>query len=432
MPSNGDRSMMEIAPEFLLPDDACPPAKYGLPEQVLFCRRCVISNQRPASTIEFRNRPTTSKSVIAFDADGVCAACRYQDIKERKIDWADREAQLHALCREYRSKAGNYDCIIPGSGGKDSTFTAHVLKTRFNMHPLTTTWAPHIYTDIGWQNFQNWIHAGFDNLLFTPNGQVHRLLTRLAFENLLHPFQPFIVGQRHIGPKCSALYGVPLVFYGENQAEYGNNINDNFNPCMDPIFFQGSRDPHEIILGGLSGEQLMTEFGLTERDLLPYLPVDKETLTRVGTVCHYLGYYLKWDPQECYYYAAEHTGFRANEERTEGSYSKYSSIDDQIDPFHYYTTFIKFGIGRATYDASQEIRNGKITRDEGVALVKRYDSEFPNKYYSKILQYMGLSDNRFRECVDLARSPHLWRYKDGDWKLRHAVWMVAQGGIQHG
>jgi hypothetical protein len=138
---------------------------------------------------------------------------------------------------------------------------------------------------------------------------------------------------------------------------------------------------------------------------------------------HYLGYYLKWDPQECYYYAAEHAGFTVNDERTEGSYSKYSSIDDRIDPLHYYTTFIKFGIGRATYDAAQEIRNGKITREEGVALVKRYDDEFPHKYFREILDYMGISEDRFYEVIDRARSPHLWRLEDGKWHLRHAVWM---------
>ena len=121
----------------------------------------------------------------------------------------------------------NYDCIVPGSGGKDSTFTAHILKYKYGMHPLTVTWAPHIYTEVGWNNFQKWMQSGFDNILFTPNGKVHRLLTRLAFENLLHPFQPFIVGQRHVGPRFSALYGIPLVFYGENQAEYGNCRSDH-------------------------------------------------------------------------------------------------------------------------------------------------------------------------------------------------------------
>ena len=103
---------------------------------------------------------------------------------------------------------------------------------------------------------------------------------------------------------------------------------------------------------------------------------------------HYLGYYKKWDPQECYYYAVENTGFNSNPERTEGTYSKYSSIDDQIDPFHYYTTLIKFGIGRATYDASQEVRNGKITRDEAIYLVNKYDSEFPKDFFKEFIEYI--------------------------------------------
>ncbi len=398
-------------------------AYYGLPREVRFCKRCVISNQRPSSTVEFKNTTEQNKETIAFDEEGVCAACRYAEIKETGIDWKQREAELHALCNQYRSKAGNYDCIVPGSGGKDSTFTAHVLKNRFGMHPLTVTWAPHIYTDVGWRNFQKWIHAGLDNILFTPNGRVHRLVTRLAFENLLHPFQPFIIGQRNIAPKFSALNGIPLIFYGENQAEYGNNIEENFRPTMAPKFFEADGDYRKVILGGVPGDVLVKDYDVTPNDLQPYLPADRARLREVGTVVHYLGYYLKWDPQECFYYAVEHTGFSTNEERTEGSYSKYSSIDDRIDPLHYYTTFIKFGIGRATYDAAQEIRNRKITRDEGVALVKRYDHEFPHKYHTEILEYLGISDERFWECVNRGRSPHLWKFENGEWKLRRAVWM---------
>jgi hypothetical protein len=253
---------------------------------------------------------------------------------------------------------------------------------------------------------------------------VHKLLTRLAFENLVHPFQPFIVGQRHIAPRVSTLYGIPLVFYGENQAEYGNNVEDNFRPTMDPKFFTGSGDLNDVVLGGVPGDTLLREHGLVANDLQPYLPAPADKLREIGTVVHYLGYYLKWDPQECYYYAAEHTGFTANDQRTEGSYSKYSSIDDRIDPLHYYTTFIKFGIGRATYDAAQEIRTGKITREEGVALVKRYDAEFPAKYFPEILEYMGITEARFWEVIDKARSPHLWlRTDDNAWVLRRAVWM---------
>lgn len=135
-----------------------------------------------------------------------------------------------------------------------------------------------------------------------------------------------------------------------------------------------------------------------------------------------MGYYLKWDPQECYYYAAENTGFLANPERTEGSYSKYSSLDDKIDPFHYYTTLAKFGLGRASYDAAQEIRNGKITREEGVALVQKFDQEFPMKYFADFLNYIGISEHEFHSTVDRFRSEHLWIKEGETWTLRKPIW----------
>jgi hypothetical protein len=110
-----------------------------------------------------------------------------------------------------------------------------------------------------------------------------------------------------------------------------------------------------------------------------------------------------------------------NTERTEGSYSKYSSIDDKIDPFHYYCTYIKFGIGRATYDSSQEIRNKKINRQEGVELIKKYDSEFPKKYFSDFLKYIKISEKEFWKTVDNFRSPHLWTKKKSEWILRKKI-----------
>jgi N-acetyl sugar amidotransferase len=396
-------------------------AYYGLPCEVKFCTRCVISNQRPSSVVEFKNTGKVPKPTIEFDEEGVCSACRFAERKEKVIDWKSREAELLELCNRYRSKDGRYDCVVPGSGGKDSTFTAHVLKYKYGMNPLTVTWTPNKYTDIGWKNFQNWIHCGLDNLLYSPNGKLHRLLTRLAFENLCHPFQPFIIGQRLIGPRFAALYGIPLIFYGENQAEYGNKIDENDRPTMKPEFFMEERDLDRLVLGGLPARRLIDDHSVSVNDLNPYLPVDPERLKAIGAEVHYLGYYLKWDPQECYYYAVENCDFQANVERTEGSYAKYSSIDDRIDPLHYYTTLIKFGIGRATYDASQEIRNGKITREEGVALVQHFDTEFPVKYFREILDYMDISEQRFWEVIDAARSPHLWKRENGEWRLRHQV-----------
>ena len=153
----------------------------------------------------------------------------------------------------------------------------------------------------------------------------------------------------------------------------------------------------------------------------PYLAPSLDDLVKNKIEQRYLGYYVRWDPQECYYYAAKNTGFRPNTERTEGSYSKYSSIDDKIDPFHYFLTHIKFGLGRASYDAAQEIRNEKITRDEGINLVKKYDDEFPKKYFSEFLDYISIDEEEFHKTIDQFRSPHLWIKKQNTWFLKQKI-----------
>jgi N-acetyl sugar amidotransferase len=417
-------------------DDVKLETKYGLPREVRFCKKCVISNQRPNSAVEFQHTTNSKKSTIGFDKNGICDACKVAETK-KQIDWNDREEQLKELCDRYRKNDGSYDCLVPGSGGKDSFYAAHILKYKYNMNPLTVTWAPHIYTDWGWKNFQAWINAGFDNYLMTPNGRMHRLMTRLAVENLLHPFQPFIIGQKGFAPKMAALFNIPLVFYGENEAEYGNPIDDNKSAKRSWDYFTG-KDQSNIYLGGVSVQDLKENFGVNAVDLDPYLPANPEIIEEKGIEVHYLGYYIPWHPQGAYYYAVEQGGFQASPERTPGTYSKYNSIDDKIDDFHYYTTYIKFGIGRATYDSAQEIRNEEITRDEGVALVRKFDGEFPERFADEIFKYLSISEKEFPEAskmfeqpditrdyfndlVDTFRSPHLWKYENGIWSLRHRV-----------
>ena len=394
-------------------------AYYGLPKTVKFCKKCVISNQRPNSEVEFKHNINTKKKTIHFDEEGVCDACTLAEKKDHNINWDEREKQLWEVCNKFRKNDGSYDCIIPGSGGKDSVKASWLLKYKYGMHPLTVTWAPHLYTPYGWENFTNWIHVGgFDNILFTPNGKVHRLLTSLAYRNLLHPFQPFILGQKNIGARLALKYKIPLVFYGENEAEYGNPIQDTVSALRSEKYHAG-KNYQEMFLGGVPVKELIEKYGLTMNDLLPYLPVDPEEVQQLGIQVHYLGYYLKWDPQEAYYFSVEKMGFKANDQRTEGTYSKYNSIDDKTDPFHYWTTLIKFGIGRATYDAAQEIRNHKINREEGVALVQKFDQEFPKRYFAEFLDYINMTEEEFFKTADKFRSPHLWKFQDGKWVLRH-------------
>ena len=416
------------------PDTKISQAKYGLPLTVQYCRRCVISNQRPNSAIEYNHTQDSVKATIHFDDYGVCDACRFAERKQHQIDWSEREDQLRELCDRHRKSDGSYDCVVPGSGGKDSFFASHILKNKYRMHPLTVTWAPHIYTEWGWKNFQSWIHAGHDNYLMTPNGRVHRLLTRLSTELLFHPFQAFMFGQKALAPKMALLFDIPLVFYGENEAEYGNPISDTDSAKRDWSYFTASNQD-KVFLGGVSVFDLKSVFGLDQNELQPYLPADPNQINERAVEVHYLGYYLRWHPQSCYYYAVEHGGFQASPERTPGTYSKYNSIDDRIDDLHYYTTGIKFGLGRASYDAAQEIRSGDITREEGIALVRRFDHEFPSRFQDELFKYLSLSVKEFPQLLEVFeqplmdkayfdalanqfRSPHLWKWMEDGWRLR--------------
>jgi N-acetyl sugar amidotransferase len=375
--------------------------RYNLPREVKYCKKCTISNQRPR---------------ITFDEEGVCSACNFAEFKRSKIDWAQRERELVELCDKHRKNNGEYDVIVPCSGGKDGSFVAHQLKYKYGMNPLTVTWAPLLPTEIGRKNLDAFIASGFDNVLGTPNGKTTRKLTQLAFSHLGDPFQPFIYGQTNFPLQMAVKYNVSLLMYGENgEVEYGGDSKNAFRPDRD------IEDHDKHYFSGLPPE-FWAEQGVSLHDLHPFMAPPYEQIVENKTTIQFMGYYKFWDPQENFYYCSEHTGFTPNTERSEGTYSKYASLDDRIDGFHYYLGFVKFGIGRATSDAAHEIRDGKIERDEGVALVRRYDGEFPAKYFQEFLNYAAITEDQFYEVVDSWRSDHIWTKVGNDWQLKKPVW----------
>jgi N-acetyl sugar amidotransferase len=375
---------------------------YGLPEDVKYCTRCVVSNQRPR---------------ITFDSKGVCSACNYADYKRTEVDWVERDRKLTSVCDRFRKNDGSYDVLVPSSGGKDSGVVAHMLKHKYGMNPLTVTWGPHLYTEIGFQNHQNQSHVGnLSNILVTPPGKIHRKLTKLSFEVLGDPFLPFIFGQNNMPLQTALRYDIPLVFYGENsEVEYGGMMKDAYSHTRD-----WKHKNTNVLMSGVPPEKFL-EMGISEKNLNPYMPPDNNDLDKLGLEIHYFGSYMKWIPQENYYYCVENTGFQANPVRSEGTYSKYASLDDRLDGFHYYLMYIKFGIGRATSDAAHEVRDGHLTREEAVQLVGKFDGEFPEKFYQTFLEYSGISDEYFHEVVDSWRPHHIWKNIDGEWRLRHKV-----------
>ena len=402
----------------------------GLPSEVKFCKKCLLSNQKPTSTNELLHNKDTIQIPIEFDNEGVCYACRSVEKKfNNTIDWKLREKELIDLSKKYKDFKGPYNCIVPGSGGKDSAYQSHILKYKYNFRPLTVTWTPHIYTKIGFKNFQSWLnYGGFDNYLFTPNGKIHRLVTRNALINLLHPFQPFIVGQKFFPLKMASLFNIDLIFYGEQPSDYGAKLkniksfglNNPEHPGYSLDAYKG-KQIKDLFLGGKKIEEYLRE-GIKLSDLMVYLPPDKKDLQKKNIDMQYLGYYLNFVPQENFYYASKHTNFQVNDERIEGTYQKYASIDDKTDGFFYYTYFIKYGIGRAMLDASQEIRHGHINIEEGKSLIKQFDGEYPKKYLDDFLEYVNLDKNEFDDLCDSFRNKNVWREVSNRWELIKTPW----------
>ena len=404
---------------------------YGMPKEVKYCVKCNVTNQTPTTTNEYEHDKNTQQIPIEFNENDICYACVINEKKwNGKVDWQERENELIELSNKFKNFKGQYNCVVGGSGGKDSAYQSHILKYKYGFRPLTVTWTPHIYTDIGWKNFQNWLHVGgFDNYLFTPNGKVHRYLTRRSVINLLHPFQPFIMGQKNFAVKMANQMNIPLLFYGEAPSEYGTKLSDEkkFSTKIDkshPGFTLdsiGSTKTEDIKLGGEPISQHLDR-GFTLDDFQPYIPLDINIVNEKKIENHFLGYYLKWVPQENYYYAVDNTGYKINEERLEGTYQKYASLDDKIDGFHYYGSFIKFGFGRAMSDSTMEIRNGHLTKEEGLGLMKQFDGEFPKKYEKEFLDYISMTKLEFNEICDKFRPENIWIKKSNRWELRNPPW----------
>ena len=380
-----------------------------LPKKIVFCKTCVVSNQRPR---------------VSFDKKGICDACNNAKRKNIEIDWNKRQLQLEILLEKHRSKTGSFDVIVPGSGGKDSSYVANILKEKYGMNPLCITCAPFSYTDVGLKNLNNFIDSGFNNIVFFPRTDVHSRLAKTAFYVVGDPFLPFIYMQKTRAFRVAKQHNIKLIFYGENgESEYGGSTKQKNNP------FEDIKDVKRTIFKNVSYDELsnlavklgfLKQHFLTEAVREQYTTPSFEEIMNLNIQMHWMSYYRKWDPQENYYYSAKYSDFSPKLlGRSEGTYTRHSSLDDLTDGIHFYMSYIKFGMGRATRDAMTDIYRGHITRSEGVKLVRRYDGEFPKDDYNFFIDYCDLSPNEFRSVVNKYKHySNAWK-KDsrGIWKL---------------
>jgi N-acetyl sugar amidotransferase len=370
---------------------------------IKFCATCLMPNSRPR---------------IAFDENGTCNACHTAAAKA-EIDWDVRREEFLELIEKHRGK-GDYDCIVPWSGGKDSSSIAHKLKYEFGLNPLLVTFSPLMPTEVGVHNREALVAAGFDQLLSRPNQKVSQHLARRFFIERGNPKIHWDAGVNSAPIQAAVRYNIPLVFYAEHgESEYGGKLLSPEHAKM--------RDVAEVLehqIGDHPSNWVDDE--ISERDLAPYIYPEVEDVARVGVKAMYFGYFFPWDVVDNFNYIRKHIDFRSwPGGHIDGTFTDYDSLDDKIDNLYYYMQMIKFGFGRASRDASRQIYRGRMTRDEAVEVARKFDEEFPKQYFNEHLGYLGLTEKEFHELVDKHRNPEIWKFEGNRWKLRYAPYEIV-------
>ncbi len=364
---------------------------------VIYCKKCLTPNSRPR---------------VVFDAHGVCNACLNAEEK-KKIDWDARRREFLEYVERYRPRSGPYDCIVPWSGGKDSSAIAHKLKFEFGLNPLLVTFSPLLPNELGIHNREEMLKLGFDHFMVRPNQKVARRLSRRFFIERGNPKVAWDAGINSIPVQVAVKFGIPLLFYAEHgESEYGGRVLSEEHRKV--------KDLTEILENQIGDDpQNWVDDEISERDLATYIYPDADAVAQAGVKAMYFSYFFKWSMYENYNYIRDKIDFKLDPKgRTDGTFTNFDSLDDKIDNLYYYMQYIKFGFGRTVRDASRLIQNGHITREEGYDLVCKYDDEYPQSFMDENLEYLGLSETEFQNLVDSHRNSEIWKFEGNQWKLR--------------
>ena len=346
-----------------------------------YCKKCLY--------------PTT-KPQLQFDERGICSACNNHKLKD-EVDWGKKKADLLHIFDKYKSKDGSkYDCIIPVSGGKDSTFQTYTIKETFGLNPLAVNFHPHDQTEIGRKNLENLKQLGVDCIEFSPNPIVYSKLAKFGLVELGDFQWPEHIGIFTVPVQVAVRYKIPLIIWGENpQLEYGQPTNIDTDTILDREWNEKN--------GGYFLDKIkpkdMTKYGFKTKELIPYIYPSDDDIRQIGVTGIFLGSYVKWDLFKQLDFVKE-LGFSENDEVKEGTYDKWENLDVYFTVFHDYFKFLKYGFGRTTDHASIEIRYERITREQGIELVKKYEGKIPRKYLDKFLKSADISEQEFHDICD--------------------------------
>ena len=359
-----------------------------------YCRTCILPHTRPN---------------ISFDADGNCNCATAA--KKAVVDWAERESQFRELVSTVRALKRPYDCIIPVSGGKDSTWQV-VTALQHGLRPLCVTWRTPARTALGQANLQNLINLGVDHVDFSINPAVERRFTLKAFERCGSPAIPMHMALHAIPLRFAVDCGIPLILWGENAAyEYGSEDQELTGVRLTHAWLK-----QHGVTGGTTAADWVAE-DLTVADLAPYVWPSDEVQERAGIKAVFLGHYFPWDPRRTFE-VARSRGFAADERPRTGYYNFADVDDDFLIAIHHWMKWYKFGFTRLWDNLSLEIRNGRMSREEAIAIVAARGDELPMPEIARFCAYVGIEEGRFFEIAERVRNRDIWKAgPDGTWRL---------------
>ncbi len=360
-----------------------------------YCKKCVLPDTRPN---------------LFLDDKGVCNACNMHNTKQI-TDWEQREKDFGEVVKNAKSKSKGYDCIIPVSGGKDSTWQV-VKCLEYNLNPLAVTWKTPARTEIGQKNLDNLVSLGVDHIDYQINPKVEK---KFLYESLVKYGStaiPMHMALFNIPLNIAVKFDIPLVVWGENSAtEYGTDDETTKGFKLDGNWLRKFG-----VTQGTTAQDWISE-NLTKKELKPYFGPDEKELEKKGISAIFLGYYFRWDPETSLKIASAN-GFKVRKEGPKVGYYNYADIDDDFISIHHWLKWYKFGFTRLCDNLSLEIRNGRITRDEAIKIISKHGDETPRKDINKFCEFVGIKEKHFFELAENFRNTNIWVNKTGVWQIK--------------
>ena len=341
------------------------------------------------------------------------------DGRKKNMDWSLREKKLIALLEKYRSTSGNFDCIVPVSGGKDGSYVSHQLKHKYGMNPLTITVKPALSLEVGNQNLENFIQSGYNHMHISCNPIVLDRLNKYGFIEKGFPYYGWLIAIMTAVIKTAVNFKIPLIFYGEDgEVEYGGSTESKNKALYDieymkHIYLEGG---HEKVF-----DRIRSDGDISDADLTLFqFPTNNEISEAELSFTHW-SYFEPWDSYRNYVIAKDHCGLVEKEEGNSDTFTNFSQNDQALYSLHAYLMYLKFGFGRATQDVGIEIRRGSMTRDQGLNLVIMYDNAYPYTLIDTYLEYYKMSKQEFDDVFDEYVNRDLFEKIDGKWEPKFEV-----------